>query len=353
MFKKLFLSVLVLFFVVVAGGVYKVFNFLNTPPSDDDTEIVFEVKSAPFGVVAANLEKEELITDVLLFKALAKAQNQITSIKVGEFHLRRNMTPIEVLNTLVSGKMVQHSFTVQEGLNLYEVAEILSSKGLVNEMEFISLCKDPSFIKQVLGKELHSLEGYLFPDTYNVTKSDGAQKIIKTMVGKFKEVFNEIKSSSNKLRMEDHKVVVLASIIEKETGAPQERPMISSVFHNRLKKKMRLQSDPTIIYGIKETTGVWINNIKRKDIKAPTPYNTYTVRALPAGPISNPGKESLWAALNPVESQNLYFVSKNDGTHKFSKSLKDHNRAVRDFQLNSNARKGKSWRDLNKKRAQN
>ena len=139
-------------------------------------------------------------------------------------------------------------------------------------------------------------------------------------------------------------------MIEKETGAPEERPLISSVFHNRIKKGMKLQSDPTILYGIFDRTGVYPKNIRKKDILEKTRYNTYSVPGLPYGPIANPGLESLKAAVNPVVSDKYYFVSRNDGTHVFSATLKQHNLAVNKFQRNRKARQGKSWRDLKKKK---
>jgi UPF0755 protein len=152
-----------------------------------------------------------------------------------------------------------------------------------------------------------------------------------------------------KIQMRVHDQVTLASVIEKETGAQGERQVISSVFHNRLNKKMKLQSDPTILYGILVETGVLKKNITKSDIHRPTPYNTYTVKALPMGPIANPGREALRAAVNPVESNYLYFVSRNDGTHVFSETYGNHNNAVKKFQLERKNRVGKSWRDLKKK----
>jgi UPF0755 protein len=147
--------------------------------------------------------------------------------------------------------------------------------------------------------------------------------------------------------MPRHEHVTLASIVEKETGAPGERPMIASVFHNRLKKSMRLQSDPTIIYGILDQNGGEpVKNITKQDIITTTPYNTYKIEALPVGPIANPGKESLLATLNPAESDNFYFVSRNDGTHIFTKTYEEHSQAVRTYQLDPKMREGKSWRDL-------
>ena len=174
--------------------------------------------------------------------------------------------------------------------------------------------------------------------------------MLRTMVRKFQSVWTpENDALARKLGFTPLQAITLASMIEKETGAPQERPLISSVFHNRLKKRMRLQSDPTTIYGMWET---YTGNIHRSDLLVPTPFNTYTLPSLPAGPIANPGRESIQAALNPSESQYFFFVSHNDGTHEFTATLDDHNRAVRKFQLDPKAREGKSWRDLKTKHPQ-
>ena len=167
------------------------------------------------------------------------------------------------------------------------------------------------------------------------------------MTDRFHTVYGEV-SEGYAGSLSRHDIVTLASVIEKETGAPQERGIISSVFHNRLNKGMRLQSDPTIIYGYWVVSGEPLKNIRKKDILNPTPYNTYTIRALPVGPIANPGREAIKAAMFPEQSEHLYFVSKNDGTHIFTSTYKDHQKAVRDFQLNRKAREGKSWRDLGK-----
>jgi UPF0755 protein len=173
--------------------------------------------------------------------------------------------------------------------------------------------------------------------------------MLQTMVKKYRTSWAQLKERFRtqiaSLGLTEHQIVTLASMIEKETGAPEERPIISSVFFNRLRKKMRLQSDPTTIYGIWES---YTGNIHRQDLLNPTPYNTYTVPALPIGPIGNPGMLALEAALNPSRSEYLYFVSKNEGRHSFSRTLQEHNSAVRKFQLDPKAREGKSWRDLGK-----
>jgi len=181
-----------------------------------------------------------------------------------------------------------------------------------------------------LGLGAETLEGYLFPDTYFFPKDVTVEKIISTMVLRFWSIFSPAwKERAKHYGLTVHQVVTLASIIEKETGAAFERPLISSVFHNRLRKKMRLESDPTVIYGIKNFDG----NLTRKHLKTRTPYNTYAIRGLPVGPIANPGRASLEAALFPEKTSFIYFVSKKDTTHHFSTNLKEHNRAVRKYQL--------------------
>lgn len=346
MFRKLLTTGIILLAMGLSGTGIMAWVYLFSPMDISSESHYFEVKPGPFAKVAEQLQLQGFIRSATAFNLYARLQSAATKIRVGEFELRKSMTAVEILETLLSGEMVQHSFTVQEGLNIYEIAELLSEQGLADREDFLRLAKNPSFIQALLKKNVPSLEGYLFPDTYRVTRYEGAKKILQTMVERFKLVYQEIEKTE--LDLDPHQVVILASMIEKETGAPEERPLISSVFHNRLRKRMRLQSDPTILYGIRETHGVWKKNIQKKDILERTAYNTYKIPGLPAGPIANPGRESLQAVFRPAESEYLYFVSRNDGTHKFSKTYEEHRRAVVDFQLNPEARRGKSWRDRNR-----
>jgi UPF0755 protein len=271
---------------------------------------------------------------------------------MGEYALDRSMTPQEVLGVLVSGKSIQYPITFPEGSNVFEMAAALEAKGLYKAEEFLKAVRDPALIQKLLAIEVSSLEGYLFPETYNVTKFTPMNELIANMVQNFKNAYQtlEAQGSLAPVQLARHELVTLASVVEKETGAPEERPLIASVFYNRLQKNMKLQSDPTIIYGIWVETGAYKQNISREDITRATRYNTYTVPRLPFGPIANPGRESLAAVMKPARSEYLYFVSKNDGTHIFTRTYEDHTRAVKDFQLNPAARQGTSWRDLKNKR---
>jgi UPF0755 protein len=196
----------------------------------------------------------------------------------------------------------------------------------------------------MVGTLAPSLEGYLFPETYSLTKYTTVKELVQSMVQNFKETYKALGTPDTGLSRQE--LVTLASVVEKETGAPEERPMIASVFYNRLKKGMPLQSDPTILYGIIDETGKPTDNITKADLTHFNRYNTYTVKKLPFGPISNPGREALVAVFHPANTEFLYFVSRNNGTHIFSKTYEEHLRAVRTFQIDPAARAGKSWRDL-------
>lgn len=333
--------------VIVFLGL-QVFLFTAVPIGTAEHQVVFEVREgAPFGVVAAELSQLGLVRSSLGLKIFARLTGADQRIKVGEYALNKGMAPSEIVSILSSGKSITRPITFPEGMNIYEIAALIESKGLGSKDEFLSIAKDPAFIKATLGEELPSLEGYLFPETYNITKYTTVRQLMESMVQRFEQVYGEV-STTGKSDLKKHQQVILASMIEKETGAPEERPTISSVFYNRLTKGMRLQSDPTIMYGLLEEQGRAVDNITKADILSPTKFNTYVVSGLPAGPIANPGREALQAVLQPVKSDFLYFVSRNDGTHVFTEKYEDHEKAVREFQLDRKAREGKSWRDLKK-----
>ena len=238
-------------------------------------------------------------------------------------------SPLEIVEVLIRGQVVLHKLTVPEGYNIKQVAQLVGQTGLVQEEAFLRAAQSQE-LAEILGISAETLEGYLFPETYYFPATTTAQKIISAMVQRFGVVFDqEYQARAKELGFTTHQIVTLASIVEKETGAAHERPLIASVFHNRLKKRMRLESDPTVIYGIKDFDG----NITRRHLKTKTPYNTYRRRGLPLGPIASPGQKAIEAVLYPASSAFLYFVSKKDGTHQFSTNLRDHNSAVRKYQL--------------------
>ncbi|MDE0119509.1 MAG: endolytic transglycosylase MltG [Bdellovibrionales bacterium] len=289
--------------------------------------------------VAKILKEAGLIKNIFYFKFLAWLSGKSTKIKSGEYAFKNNSSSWDILSTLVKGEVYLHPVTFPEGYNIYEIAKTLEEKNLLKRKDFISLCYDSDFIYQLLGEKQDSLEGYLFPDTYYVARPVNPRRLIRTMVEAFLLVYNKLSqdgrlsAGSESVRLSRHEAVILASIVEKETGQAQERSLIASVFYNRLRKKMRLESDPTILYGMMREAGDLIPlNIRRKDILRKTPYNTYRISRFPAGPISNPGEEALKAVFKPKKSDYLYFVSRNDGSHVFSKTYKEHKKAVDRYQ---------------------
>ena len=345
--------VLAIIAVALAAVGFETFRFVSSGPGSSTETLVFAVpQGASFRHIAQDLERDGVVRSALNLRILAKVLHH-DQLKRGEYALNKGMTPQEVLNTLASGKSIQYALTFPEGANVYDMAAIMNAKGLYKGDEFLAATRDKKIIQELLGVDVSSLEGYLYPETYNVTRFTPLKELLGSMVQNFKTVYGrlegELKAQGKQPPLSRHEIVTLASVVEKETGAPEERPMIASVFYNRLTKKMKLQSDPTIVYGIWVETGKYKQNITKDDILGPTRYNTYTVPRLPWGPISNPGREALAATLQPSTSENLYFVSRNDGTHIFTRTYEDHLRAVKQFQLDPSAREGRSWRDLGKR----
>lgn len=341
------------FFVVVVGGIWFVWNgFVNSPASTTSLEVVYEVRPGQtLTKVANDLEAQGLIKKAKLFLLLARLNGQQNSMKVGEYALNQNMKPTEVLDIITSGKSIGRNFTVAEGLNLFEIADIFGRVETTKKQEFWDLVNDPEFASQLVGERVRNLEGYLFPETYQITKYTDTKSVIRAMVARFLDVYRrDVEPLAQSSGMTRNQVVTLASIIEKETGAPEERPTISSVFHNRLRKGMMLQTDPTVLYGKARLLGRMEISITRSDLRMPTEYNTYVIRGLPPGPIASPGRAALYAAVQPAATDYLFFVSQNDGTHIFSKTYEDHRKGVEKFQIDRKARDGRSWRELKNNR---
>jgi len=286
---------------------------------------------------ASALEREGLIRSEKALRLLARVRGGGRGVRAGEYSLSPAMEPGEVLSILTSGRVLTHTVTIPEGLTVAQTAEVLERKDLADKQAFLALFRDHAFLEKH-GLPGPTLEGYLYPDTYRFARGLSPERIAETMIRRFWEVVEPLKERARERDLGLRELVTLASVVEKETGKAEERPIIASVFLNRLERGMRLQSDPTVIYGMDEFNG----NITRKDLETKTPYNTYRLSGLPPGPIANPGKDALRAVLYPSETDFLYFVSKNDGSHKFSRTLSEHNRAVRRYQLRGGGREGKT-----------
>ena len=317
--------------LIAVGWFYSdLLEYADQPADPAADMIAFEVGPGEgFRSVAQNLYAGKLVTRPDRFKLIARFKGYDKKIRAGEYELSAAMSPLQILQKLVSGKVRLYRLTIPEGYTLTQIAAAAERAGLCSAADFSAAAADTA-LTAALNIPGKNLEGYLYPDTYLFPKGTTAAEIVRKMTDHFNTVFTpEWKTRAAALNMSLHAVVTLASIIEKETGAAFERPLISAVFHNRLKRNMRLQTDPTVIYGIPDFNG----NLTRKDLATPTPYNTYVIRGLPPGPIANPGAKSLEAALYPAETDYLYFVSKKNSTHQFSTNIKDHNEAVRKYQL--------------------
>lgn len=317
--------------------------YLYLPMDREERHKIVDIPDgANMRVVAELLTKEGLIEHQDYFILLGKLTLTERNIHPGEYDFHSRMLPLEILNLLRRGKIIQYEVSIPEGWSSYMIADLLQEKTLANRATFLHLIHDPVLI-QSLNLNEKSLEGYLFPSTYFFPKRIKTEDIIRKMVNTFKQEYSsDIELSAGKYRMTQHDVVTLASIIEKETGVDDERGWVSAVFHNRLEKHIPLQSDPTVVYEVKEYNG----KITKKMLLTKTPYNTYRIPGLPVGPIANPGKKSMLAAVHPASVEYLYFVAKGNGTHHFSTTLKEHNKAVNTYQKKVIVRKASSQNKL-------
>ena len=275
------------------------------------------------------LQSHGLIEDHPHRRFLSRVVENLPAPRAGEFELSAGQSPKQLLEALATNVEKQYRVTIPEGLRIEEIAQLIEKAGMGSARRFTELCRDPAFVER-MGVPGDTLEGYLLPETYSFPKPFVMEKIVERMVRSTQELFTpEIVAKFKAKGLTLHEAVNLAAIVEKETGAASERPVIASVYLNRLKKGMILQADPTVIYGLKDFDG----NLTRAHLRDPHPYNTYVHPGLPKGPIANPGKEAILAVADPAKTDFLYFVAMNNGRHKFSKTLKEHNAAVHRYQI--------------------
>lgn len=330
----------ILFFVIppiIVGELVALYAFYPGPKQENETVAVYIPKGKSTREIGTILAEAGVIDDDIRFLLLAKVSGYAGRLQAGEFLFETGRRPLTVLRTLATARSIQYSITIPEGLRASEIATIFGEGGWCHPNSFANMVADKEFIAELGLAGVDSLEGYLYPDTYMLTRDHrGADKIIGLMVGRFTKVWTELTDGHEK-KPDRQKTVILASIVEKETATPSERPLIAGVFHNRLQLGMKLQSDPTVVFGLLDRVGP----LTKTDLLTPTPYNTYVIPGLPAGPICNPGRDSMMAVLNPTPTKDLYFVSKNDGTHHFSADLTEHNNAVQKYQRKKNGDNGK------------
>ncbi len=343
----------VVIFVASASGAAWLWSYATTPgPKTTKTHAqVYIPPKTGFNQIKKELVEVGVLVDDIRFILLAKYMGVAHRLKAGEYVFLARQTPYDILLDLEEGKTVSRSFTIAEGLNTFQIAEVLGEQEWGKAQDILTLLQDEDFIQKELGLQVESLEGYLFPDTYFFQKGESLRSVVRRMSDRLRQVLaeecNQVESNSlldikcsfseekvdavsgenikkKRVSLDVHQLLTLASIIEKETGLAGERSKVAQVFLHRLRKGMKLQADPTVVYGLRK----FGRPLSRKDLRTHNPYNTYVNKGLPPGPICNPGRASIGAVVKPGQDNYLYFVAQEDGSHYFSNNLREHNRAV-------------------------
>lgn len=331
--KKLGLTLLVLI-SVAAGAAALLYQrarepYRGYPAAEQFVEIP---PGSGTRAIGDRLVSAGVIRDETTYRLAVWMSGQARRLKAGEYRFDQPMTPLAVVNKIARGEVFIVPVTFPEGLNIAEMAKIVEAHGVGKAPTFVAAAKDASLIRP-LDPAARDLEGFLFPETYPLSRRTGVSDLVRLMVDRFMHVFTpEMQQAAKARGLSVHQAVTIASLIEKETARPDERPLVASVYLNRLRIGMALQCDPTVIYAL-QRAGKYTGNIRRDDLAFDSPYNTYRYPGLPPGPIAAPGKTSLQAAVHPADSDYLYFVSRNDGSHEFGRNLDEHNRNVKKFQL--------------------
>jgi UPF0755 protein len=315
-------------FILIVLALSSYLHFLATPLGNGDVVKVFDFSSGyTMKKISEKLAESHIISNATLFSLYARLQKADEKVQAGTYRLSDAMSPPEILAKLVNGDVFEVRFAVPEGYSIFQIAELLEKQSIVARETFLKQCVNRTLLSK-LGIPAKSVEGFLSPRTYTIKPDTDATSLIEEMVAQFRLTYDrKFAKQASRVGLPELEVLTLASMIEKEAVIPAERPIIASVFHNRLKKNMPLQSDPTAVYGIRAFAG----KISKRDILRDTPYNTYRIKGLPPGPIGNPGEASIEAVLFPAQTPYLYFVARNDGSHHFSATLEEHNKAVEKY----------------------
>lgn len=309
-------------------------RYATSPVNHFTTPRIVDIpKGAGFFRITEIMNDAGLVANRPFFWLLAFGRGVRKQIRAGEYEITGKLSPLEILDKLVRGEIKSYTILLPEDITVRDVAKRLVAQKLINEEEFLALAVNREFLDS-LGIEADSIEGYLFPETYQFDRSMTTKEVIRIIVRQFwKEMTPELRIRAERMGFSLHEWVTFASLIGKESGNKEEKPLISAVFHNRLKRRMKLQSDPTAVYHL-EWAGTPVKTVLRSHLLKDTPYNTYRINGLPPGPIANPGIDSLKAALAPAQVNYLYFVAKRDGSHEFSATLAAHTSAILKYQIN-------------------
>jgi UPF0755 protein len=331
--KKL-IGLLFLLLLVAAAAVGFLYMRVNQPHRGyQEAEQFVEIPSGAGSVaIGDRLIEAGVIRDRTTYRAAVWMTGKGRQLKAGEYRFDRAMTPFEVIDKVARGDVYVVHVTFREGLTMAEMATIFEAEGLGPAAAFMQAAKDPA---PILGIDpaAKDLEGYLFPETYAVPRRTDAAKLVRQMVAAFQRAFpSALVEAAGAANLTPRQIVTLASIVEKETSKAEERPIVAGVYRNRLRIGMPLQCDPTVIYAL-QRAGRFTGNLRRDDLMVDSQYNTYRYPGLPPGPIASPGKAALEAAARPADVDYVYFVSRNDGSHEFARTLEEHNRNVQKYQI--------------------
>ncbi len=328
-------ALLVLLLAIAAGAAAAwLYRQVETPFGSIDPAGLFVEVPAGSGsrAIGDRLIQAGIVRDMTTFRAALFLSGKARNLQAGEYRFDRPMTALEVVDKLGRGDVYVLGITFPEGLTIAEMAKIFEDHGLGKASAFVAAARDATAIKP-LDPDARDLEGYLFPETYLLPRHTDAARLVGLMVSRFQSVFGpELRHAAEVGGLTVRQAVTLASIVEKESARAEERPMIAAVYANRLRIHMPLQADPTVIVGL-QRAGKYTGNLRREDLEFDSPYNTYRYAGLPPGPIASPGRASLEAAIHPADVDYLYFVSRNDGSHAFARTLDEHNRNVQKWQV--------------------
>jgi len=321
--KHLRAFIIAIFSLIVLVFIHT-FSFLMTPVTPPKPVLVEISSGQSAWHISKTLEKTGVISHASTFITIAALTGKAKRLQAGSYVFEGNHVPLDIMNILFRGRTLRYRITIPEGYTLYQIGDAISKTGLLPKESFVESAFAPQSTSFFQVKA-PSMEGFCYPDTYFLVPHMTSLEIMARMFDRFRKIYtSDMDRQAKKLGMSTLEIITLASIIEKEAITRAEKPLISSVFHNRIKLGMRLQSDPTVIYGVNGFTG----KIGPEELLRESPYNTYRHEGLPPGPICNPGLESIKAALWPATTPYLYFVSRGNGTHSFSATLEEHNRAI-------------------------
>jgi len=334
--RLLLVLVFVVVAIVVGAGLYGVYILSRIQQPYKGFAGSEQLVDIPAGATAAEIRRRlvdaGVVSDAFTFRLALVWTGQSRSLEAGEYRFDRPMGAIDVVEKIARGDVYARPITFPEGLTIREMATIYQSRGFGRAGDFTSAARDTSLIED-LDPVAEDLEGYLFPETYALPRGLAASRLIAMMVDRFRATYTELEAKvggGSAVSLRD--LVSLASLVEKETAKAEERPLVSAVYWNRMRLKMPMQADPTIVYALVKA-GTYDGNIRKADLSVDSPYNTYKYAGLPPGPIASPGRAALEAALSPADVPYLYFVSRNDGSHAFADTLARHNANVHEYQV--------------------